>query len=115
MAIAFYMDVHIPRTVTMGLRLRGVDVLPAQEDNCAQLSDPELLERATELRRVLFTFDDDLLREAAYRQKTGLFFTGVIYTHLLQMSIGPCIHDLETIAKESEPEDLFNQVKFLPL
>jgi hypothetical protein len=32
MAIAFYFDVHIPKPITNGLRLRGVDVLTSQED-----------------------------------------------------------------------------------
>jgi len=31
------MDVHVPRAVTMGLRLRAIDVLTAQEDGAAQL------------------------------------------------------------------------------
>jgi len=30
MAINYYMDVHVPYAVTMGLRMRGVDVLTAQ-------------------------------------------------------------------------------------
>ena len=33
MAIAFYMDVHIPQAITLQLRRRGVDVLTAVEDN----------------------------------------------------------------------------------
>ncbi len=61
MAIKLYMDAHIPKAITNGLRLRGVDVLTAQEDNTDKLSDPELLDRATALTRVFFTFDDDLL------------------------------------------------------
>jgi hypothetical protein len=32
MAVGVYMDVHIPRAITNGLRLRGVDVLTAQQD-----------------------------------------------------------------------------------
>jgi hypothetical protein len=32
MPLAFYMDHHVPRAVTLGLRLRGVDVLTAYED-----------------------------------------------------------------------------------
>ena len=32
MAIALYMDHHVPRAITHGLRLRGVDVLTAFED-----------------------------------------------------------------------------------
>lgn len=33
MAIKLYMDAHIPKAITNGLRLRGIDVLTAQEDN----------------------------------------------------------------------------------
>ena len=114
MAIALYMDAHIPRAITVGLRLRGVDVITAQEDNADNLSDPALLNRATALRRVLFTFDDDLLAEATRRQIEGIPFADVIYAHPLRVSIGTCVYDLELIAKAGEPEDLANRVEFLP-
>ena len=58
------MDVHVRRAVTVALRLREVDVLTAQEDGSQRLADPELLDRATALDRVLFSQDRDLLREA---------------------------------------------------
>jgi hypothetical protein len=32
MTIALYMDVHIPQSITIQLRRRGIDVLTAQED-----------------------------------------------------------------------------------
>ena len=32
MPILLYMDVHVPRAITLGLRMRKVDVLTAQED-----------------------------------------------------------------------------------
>jgi len=115
MAVALYMDVHIPRAITVGLRLRGVDVITAQEDNTATTPDPELLDRATALQRALFSFDDDLLAEASRRQWEGIPFAGVIYAHPLRVSIGACVRDLELIAKVGEPEDLVNQVVFLPL
>ena len=67
MSVHLYMDVHVRRAVTAGLRLRGIDVLTAQEDGTGELPDPELLDRATELGCVLFTQDDDLLREAKRR------------------------------------------------
>ena len=69
MAISLYMDVHIPRAITEGLRLREVDVLTAQEDNSATLPDPELLDRATSLNRILFSSDIDLLIESDLRQR----------------------------------------------
>ena len=37
--------------------------MTAQEDNTARLPDPLLLDRAMELGRVLFSQDDDLLKE----------------------------------------------------
>jgi hypothetical protein len=67
------------------------------------------------LNRALFTRDDDLLAEAARRQKESIPFYGVIYAHQLRVSIGTCIRDLEIIAKAGEPEDLANGVVFLPL
>jgi|SRR5215471_4840330 len=59
------MDVHVRRAVTIALRLRSIDVLTAQEDGSAELADDVLLERATELGRVLVSQDEDLLREGA--------------------------------------------------
>lgn len=74
MPISLYMDEHVPRAITVALRIRGVDVVTAQEDKAVGFSDPELLDRAGDLRRVLFTHDDDLLAEAARRQDAGIFF-----------------------------------------
>ena len=115
MAIAFYMNQHVPRAIMIGLRLRGVDVITAYEDGASEMDDSELLDRAGELERVLFTQDDDLLVEATKRQREGTPFRGVIYAHQLRVSIGTCVHDLEIIAKAGEPEDLMNRVQFLPL
>ena len=109
------MDVHVHAAITEGLRLRGGDVLTAQEDEGRRLPDPALLDRATALGRVLFTQDDDLLREAAERQRHGVSFAGVVYGHQLKVTIGQCIRDLELIATANEPEDCANRVEFLPL
>ena len=62
MSVNLYMDVHVRRAITEGVRLRGVDVFTAQEDGATRLSDAELLDRATALGRVLFSQDEDLLR-----------------------------------------------------
>jgi hypothetical protein len=109
------MDQHIPRAITVGLRLRSIDVITAFEDKASEMSDSDLLNRATELRRVLFTQDDDLLSEAAKRQKNSIHFQGVIYAHQLRVSIGACVNDLEIIVKAAEPDELVNEVIFLPL
>lgn len=113
--LALYMDHNVPRAISEGLRLRGIDVITAYEDSADDMNDPALLDRPTELGRALFTQDDDLIAEATRRQKEGVTFGGVIYSHQLQISIGACINDLEVISKAGEPEDLINRVQFLPL
>ncbi|MGE0684019.1 MAG: DUF5615 family PIN-like protein [Candidatus Binatia bacterium] len=113
MSIAFYLDQHVPRAITVGLRLRGVEVLTAYKDGASELEDGKLLDRAGELERVLFTRDDDLLAEATKRQRADIPFCGIVYAHQLWVSIGRCVEDLELIAKAGEPADLMNQVVFL--
>jgi uncharacterized protein with PIN domain len=114
MPITFYMDQHVPRAITVGLRLRGVEVLTAYEDGTSELEDGDLLNRAGEVGRILFTRDDDLLAEATKRQRAGIPFRGIVYAHQLRVSIGRCVEDLELIAKAGESADLMNQVIFLP-
>jgi len=113
--VAFYMDHHVPHAITLGLRLRGLDVLTAFEDGTSEVQDAALLDRAGELGRVLFTRDDDLLAEAAKRQRAGIPFHGIVYAHQLRVAIGRCVQDLAIPAEAAESEDLKNGVVFLPL
>lgn len=115
MTVQFMMDVHIPRSITNGLRLRGVDVLTAQEDGAAQLPDSELLDRATALGRVLFSFDEDMLIEATQRQTAGQEFAGIIYAKPQHVSIGQMVNDLSLIAQTGELSDFTNTIEYLPL
>jgi hypothetical protein len=114
-SVGLYFDVHVRRAIRDGLRLHGVDVLTAQEDGAAEYEDPDLLDRSTVLGRVLFTQDDDLLREAKRRQRTGETFAGIAYAHQLNVSIGQCIADLALIAQASEPAEWVNRREYLPL
>ena len=115
MSIAFYMDVHVRSAVTRGLRLAGIDVLTAQEDGAAELGDPELLDRATQLNRVLFSQDVDLLVIAADWQSGQRDFAGVIYSHQQAITIGQTVRDLTFIAELAEAGELRNRVLHLPL
>src|SRR6266700_5461748 len=102
------MDVHVRRAITVSLLDRGVDVMTAQADGSAELDDPDLLDRATSLGRVLFSQDEDLLAEATRRQRGGIPFAGVVYAHQLYVPVGRCINDLELITKVGTTEDLAN-------
>lgn len=109
------MDVHVPLAITRGLRRRGVDVLTAQQDGTTSLSDDQLLNRATQLHRILFTRDPDLLAEAAKRLRGGTPFCTVVFARQTEVSIGRCVNDLEILAKAAEPEEAMSQIVYLPL
>jgi len=116
MSLGLYMDVHVPRPITRGLRRRGVDVVTAQEDGMRRASDPDLLRRARELGRMIFSQDEDMLVEAAKCQQAGPGkepCATVIFARQLDLSIGRCISDLEALAKAALEEDGTGQVIFL--
>ena len=109
------MDVHVPRAVTTVLRLRLVDVLTAQEDGAAQFDDDRLLERATELGRVLVSQDEDLLREGVRRLRDSETFSGIVYAHQLRVTIGQMVEDLELIATATSLEEWLGKIEYLPI
>ena len=109
------MDEQVPGPITRGLRTRGVDVITAQEDGYDAAPDPEVLDRAGELGRVVFTRDDDFLREGTRRLRGRESFIGVIYSHQMNLSIGECIRELELIAFATETKEYLNRVEYLPL
>jgi len=115
MALQFFFDQHVPRAIALGLRLRGVDVVTAAEDGAAELDDPALMDRASDLGRVLVSFDSDLLAEANRRQQTNRHFFGFVFAHPLRVPVGVCVNDLELIAKLGTPEEVRNSVLYLPL
>ena len=79
------------------------------------MPDPDVLDRAAVLGRVLFSQDADFLRETTRRLTAGIPFVGVIYAHQLHVPIGVYIRDLELIAKASDLDDLRDQITHLPL
>ena len=115
MSLRLYMDVHVHGAITAGLLRRGIDVLRAQDDGADELPDPKLLDRAMSLGRVLVSNDEDLLREAALRQRKGTRFSGLAYAHELEVTIGQCITDLALMCEVYGPEDIADRVERIPL
>jgi hypothetical protein len=48
-------------------------------------------------------------------QSHGKPFGGLVFGHLMQISIGQCVNDLELIAKATEPHDWMSTIVRLPL
>jgi Domain of unknown function (DUF5615) len=114
MPIALYMDVHVPQAITSQLRRRGIDVLTAFDDETQELPDDKLLERVTELKRVLFTQDIRFRVLAETWQIEGKQFSGLIFGHQLGGTIGQFVKDLEFIAQASEIDEWMNVVEYIP-
>jgi hypothetical protein len=113
-SLRLYMDHQVHGSITDGLRHRGVDVITAHNDGRRRASDPELLTRAGELRRLFFSHDSDLLIEACRRQLAREHFFGLAYAHELNITIGQAIECLELMCEIYDPADVENQVIYLP-
>ena len=115
MAIGLFFDVHVDHAIVGQLRLRQVDVLTAQEDGSDRLSDELLLEHASQLGRPVVTHDIRFQAMTENWQRQGRPFCGLIFAHLMQVSIGRCVFDLELIAKATDPQEWVNAILRLPL
>jgi hypothetical protein len=92
-----------------------VDVLTAPEDGRPAASDAELLDRATELDRLMVTQDKDFLAEADRRAARGRAFAGIVFASQIATPIGRMISDLALIANAGMPGEFADRVTFLPL
>lgn len=115
MKARLYMDVHVDARVTRLLRERGIDVVTAQEDGAAEFPDPDLLDRATHLGRILVTEDKDFLPLAAALQHSGQTFEGIVFVHRQTMSLTRYADDLTLYVEAEAPESFRNLVRFLPI
>jgi hypothetical protein len=88
MGVPLYMDVHVPGAITRQLRRRGVDVLTAQEDGHDTVVDDDVLARAIELGRLLFTHDVRFRVLAEDWQRQGREFAGLAFGAQLGGTIG---------------------------
>jgi uncharacterized protein with PIN domain len=109
------MDEHVHGAITRALRGRGVDMLTVQQDGRNSADDIEVLDRATELGRVVFTRDADFLKESVRRQRSGEFFGGVVYAHQRGVTVRQCIADLELLCLASDSAEYVNRIVYLPL
>ena len=77
--------------------------------------DERLLERATELDRILVTNDEDFPVIATAWLATGRHFAGIVYMTRQQIPYGKAIDDLQLIAEGYSAHELANHVEYIPL
>ena len=114
MSPAFYLGYYVPTAIADGLRQLQVDVLTVADDGKADWDDDQLLARARELWRMVFTQDRDLLVLAARWQESRREFAGMVYGHQLRVTVGGAVRDIALIASVMTRADMRNRVEFLP-
>lgn len=114
MSLAVFMDVHVPASVSEGLRRRQIDVRTAQEDASGRMSDDDLLARATTLGRVLLTQDADFLEIAARWQRQDSGFYGILFVPQ-STPIGRIVADAELCLTGMTADEFRNHLVHLPL
>jgi hypothetical protein len=113
MPLRLFIDVHVPYPITKGLRLHSINSVTAQEDGRGQASDEDLLLRAAQPGRPMFSQDADQLRIAADFQSRAVQFSGLIYAHQASRGYGECIERLLILSMVYEEGELDGQVEFL--
>ncbi|MBA2704180.1 MAG: DUF5615 family PIN-like protein [Blastocatellia bacterium] len=106
--IKFYLDEHVPRAVTEGLRRRGLNVLTVQEAKRSGLSDTAQLAFALAEQRVLITMDSDFLILAS----RGVAHSGIAYASPTR-SVGALIRSVMLLYDVLTAAEMLNQVEFL--
>lgn len=115
MSLRYYIDHNVHAGITRGLRRRGIDCITAAEDGRGDSPDPDILMRATQLGRVIFTQDIDFLEIASGWMSEGKPFGGVVFARQMGITIGQAIFDLELLATALEPPEIENHVEWIPL
>jgi predicted nuclease of predicted toxin-antitoxin system len=111
----FYFDENVHGAITQALLRENIDVVTAQEDGYNGHPDPEILERAIQLGRLLFTQDNDFLTLAHLAQTDGTHFYGILYCNQRKLTVGAIIADLTMLAEFGDSKDYENLVTYLPL
>jgi len=113
----FAADENFDGTILTQLRKRipNLDVLRVQDTEIYQAPDPQVLEWAARVERILLSHDVRTLINHAYaRVEQGLSMPGVIIVPST-LEIGIAVGELEMTIGAGKQEDFDNLVTFIPL
>jgi hypothetical protein len=96
-------------------RITHTDLVLVQDTECGGRPDPEVLEGAALMGRIVLTHDANTMVDAAYERLTeGKSLPGLIVVSQ-GLPIGPAIEDLTLILECSSHEEWAGRVFYLPL
>lgn len=100
--------------VVRGLRARGVDVVTAWEEGMIERRDEEHLDYATNMGRVLYSFNVADFHQLHRRYLSeGKHHTGIILTRQQPFSVGGQLRGLLKLIANVPAEDMTDRVEFL--
>lgn len=107
--IKYHLDEHIDAAVAAGLRLRGVDVTTAVEQELQGASDLQQLAFAHAQGRVLVTCDSDFIALS----KAGRPHAGIVFWPARHRRLGQVVLDLVLLCRVATAEEMTGHVEFL--
>ena len=107
--IRFHLDENCSQAIADGLRRRGVDVTTTPEVGLLGALDAEQLAYCRTEGRVIFSYDEDMLRLAA----AGVEHAGVAFCQQRRRGIGDIVRALVLLWERLEPDEMVGQVKYL--
>lgn len=108
-AIRFYLDENVPVVIADQLRLRGIDAITARDLGLLSVPDAVHLTRATEMGRVLCTYDSDYVELAT----SGITHAGIVIGQRRKHDIGDWGKGLELIHGFYDAGEMQNHVEYL--
>jgi predicted nuclease of predicted toxin-antitoxin system len=109
--ITFYFDESVELAVSEQLAASGIDVVSAHSLQLLGDSDSNHLIRATEMERVLCTYDTDFLRLA----KDYPNHAGIAFAQHQKASIGGWIRELRALQARLTADEVIGQIIFISL
>jgi len=107
--IQFHLHENCSHAIAEGLRRRGVDVTTTPEVRLLGVIDEDQLAYGFAEGRVIFSYDEDMLRLAA----SGVEHAGIVFCQQRRRSIGDIIRGLVLVWERLEPADMVGRVRYL--
>jgi hypothetical protein len=111
--LRLYADECVDGRIVAGLRRRGIDVATAADEGLRSATDPQHMERATALGRIVVSADRDFLVIVADQRARGVPFPGLFYI-LQGTPVGEAIRAIADAAEILDPPEMNNWVEWIP-
>jgi hypothetical protein len=109
MNVRFYLDENVQVVIAEQLQRRGIDVVTVRDLGLLGETDINHLKRATELGRVLCTYDTDYVELAT----SGMQHAGIVIAKQYKHTIGDWISFLELVYGVYEAEEMQSIVEYV--